>query len=146
MNTTEHQNLNPDTHAEHPRMLFFLGSISFWIGLAVGSYGGGIRELFWVISFPLILLWISRVRSLMAIVLIISATICGAYLSSSTYMGRVAATIGLSTYTEQFSEKVSLTGTIDQRLYRGELMQAYRLHIDNIDTISTGSVEVGDLS
>jgi hypothetical protein len=146
MNTQEHQNLNPDTHSEHPRMLFFLLSISLSVGIAVGSYGGGIQELYWIISLPLILLWISHVRSLMAIILIVSATIGGAYLSSSTYTSRVSVTTELSAFTEQFSDKISLTGTIDKRLYRGELSQAYRLQIDNIDTISTGTVEVGDLS
>jgi hypothetical protein len=118
MNTEKHQNIDPRTHVGHPRMLFFLISISFWIGIAVGSYGGGIRELYWIILFPLVLIWICQVRSLIAIVLIISTTVCGGYLSSSTYVSRVSATEHLSELTAHFNDRISLTGTIDQRLYR----------------------------
>ncbi len=40
MNTQEHQNLVTRAHTEHPRMLFFLVSIVFFVAVAMSSRGG----------------------------------------------------------------------------------------------------------
>jgi hypothetical protein len=71
-----------------------------------------------VLLLPLLLLWVTGVRSLIALCIVIGVSISGVYISHSTYESRIDAITQLSRATGGFAAKVSLTGTVDQQLYR----------------------------
>lgn len=145
MNTQEHQNLVTHVHAEHPRMLFFLVSIVFFVAVAMASRGGDMWSLFFVFLLPLALIALSWVRSVMAILLILWTTLAGLHVGSSTYERHREGPRSISDISWWFWAKLSITGTVDKKLYRNELTQAYRLQIDKIANTSTWSGEVVDL-
>lgn len=128
---------------EHPRMLFFLGCISFLVGIVFGSDGLDLRTDWIIILFPIVFsvtLWIRRLS-----VVFITICVClGWYtLGTHTYKNQIQS-IERLWYIMANENKIYITGTVEKKLYKTELIQAYRLSIDNFDTISTDGVEAWD--
>ena len=61
----------------------------------------------------------------------------GSLLAYDAFIDRVDTWKDLSNKTSGFTKKVLISGTIEEKLYKNERNQAYRLNIDNIDNIST---------
>lgn len=129
MNSEKYQAL-----ALHPRTAFILACMSFFVGISSGSTGDMsmlpyIFALGFVISLTLIF---SLSRGIFFIVLL-STWFLWVSLAQWAYETRMWAIGVFDGISEQYGGKLSLTGTLEKRLYKTESSQAYRLSFANFD-------------
>lgn len=143
MSHPQHQVLDIQNH-EHPRVLFFLACLCFFVGIA-GSTGGWSSWLqLLVYLFPCICILLIPVRRIGAIITILGVTALGMLIGERTYSQHQQNIHSFESIVESAGWALRISGTIDKKLYTTELSQAYRLSIDNFDNISTQSVDIGD--
>ncbi len=121
---------------EHPRMFFFFGVFTFFLGIIAGSnYSLGII----LVSITIILgfLYVSFEKIFVKFFFFLSIFLIGLNLGNTAENHRHAALETLSEITLDFSEKTTITGRITRKMFRGDQRETYRLNIDTIDTTST---------
>lgn len=139
MNHQEHKVLETRKLSEHPRMLFFLSCIGFFIGIYYGSDGIDIPHDALAIIFPMILILFMDVKRFVPVMIILGMVLFGYSMSVWKYDSHISNIEHLSW---SIGTKQYIVWTIDKRLYKTELNQAYRLSIDNFDNISTHTVDI----
>ena len=121
---------------EHPRMFFFFGVFTFFLGIIAGSnYSLDII----LVSITIILgfLYVSFEKILMKFFFFLSIFLIGLSLANTAENHRHAVLETLSEITLDFSEKTTITGRITRKMFQGDQRETYRLNIDMIDTTST---------
>lgn len=141
MNTAPHKNIERPYH-EHPRVLFFLCCLSFLMGVFAGSGGGGGSTVWVFLVSGLILILMTGVRRIMHIGIILTMSIAGYILALDTYRDIERMIESTRPY---HTGKHTLVWTIEKDLYTTEFYRAYRMSIDNFDTISPDHVDIDTL-
>ncbi|MBC7498265.1 ComEC/Rec2 family competence protein [Candidatus Gracilibacteria bacterium] len=134
MNTANHATL------EHPRILFFLCFIIYTIGIGCGVISSYQLSIELTILFPLLLILLGGWQKGYIIILLISISLSGWYLSQRDYHGRIVAWEQLQKETNNFSGSYIVTGRVNQIMYTSDLSTIYRLQIANIDNRSTSKI------
>lgn len=139
MNTQKHKVLKDHTYQEHPRVLFFLCCLSFFIGVFYGSDGVNTYSDVLLLLFPILLIILIGIKSVIRIVIILAISIVGYILSSSVYEDYMR---DINSLWWVIWEKLYITGTIEKKLYKTEFNQAYKLSFDNFASISPHHVDI----
>jgi ComEC/Rec2-related protein len=117
--------------------------MSFVVGIFFGSDGIAFPFDIFCIIIPTTLCLLIGIRAIIPIALIISMSICWYLLSLWEYDTRIQDIRATQSILEK---KYSIIGTVEKKLYKTELNQAYRLFIDNFDNISPSPVDIDTIS
>lgn len=121
---------------EHPRMFFFFGVFIFFLGIITGSY-----DSWWVIFLNIFIifgfLYASFERLFIKFLFFLGIFLIGWNFSQTAENHRYATLETLNAITNDFSEKVTITGKITRKMFQWDQRETYRLNIDTIDTTST---------
>lgn len=139
MSSQEYKVLDSRSVPEHPRMLFFLCCLGFFIGVFFGSDGMDRYGDVVFMVFPLVLGLIIGIRKIIVIFTMLSISILWYMLAISRYDAIIDDIVSIWPLLET---KQYIVGTIEKSLYKTEINQAYRLSIDNFDTISPHTVDI----
>ena len=104
---------------EHPRMFFFFGVFTFFLGIIAGSnYSWGII----LVSITIILgfLYVSFDKIFVKFFFFLSIFLIGLSLANTAENHRHAVLETLSEITLDFSKKTTITGRITRKMFQGD--------------------------
>lgn len=121
---------------EHPKMFFLFGIFSFFLGIISENFQNLtiIFSCIWIIIFLTI---ISFEKIFEKIFIFLGIFIFSLSISDNSHNKRFLISEKITEITNNFEEKVTITGQISKKMFQNNFRENYKLIIDTIDTSST---------